>query len=136
MNRAADRVEQSRVRLLDQLFELLRIPSVSADPGRDGACRQAADWLRDRLRTIGCSVELLGSASHPVVHARGPDMPGRPTVLVYGHYDVQPPEPLDAWHTPPFTPTIRDGCIHARGATDDKGQLLALIATRRSTSAS
>jgi acetylornithine deacetylase/succinyl-diaminopimelate desuccinylase-like protein len=128
MNAMDTFVDSERDRILGQLMELLRIPSVSADPECADSCRRAAAWVRDHLDRIGCApAELLGSDSHPVVCATGPVIPGAPTVLVYGHYDVQPPDPLTQWHTPPFEPTVRDGNLYARGATDDKGQFFALI---------
>jgi acetylornithine deacetylase/succinyl-diaminopimelate desuccinylase-like protein len=121
-------VQQQRDRVLNELFALLKIPSVSTDPARVPDCRRAANWVADHLKALGCpKVELLASDSHPVVWAEGPAVPGKPTVLVYGHYDVQPAEPLELWETPPFEPTIRDGNLYARGATDDKGQTFAVI---------
>jgi acetylornithine deacetylase/succinyl-diaminopimelate desuccinylase-like protein len=120
-------VDQHRGRVLDELSALLRIPSVSTDPAHNADCRRAAEWLRDHLRALGCPVvELLASETHPVVWAEGPRVDG-PTVLCYGHYDVQPPDPLDLWDSPPFEPVIRDGDLVARGATDDKGQMFAII---------
>ena len=111
------------------LFELLRIPSVSADPARRGDCRAAAEWVRDFLAAHGCTVELVETGTpdapgHPIVLAKSKPVPGAKTLLVYGHYDVQPPDPLDLWTSPPFDPTVRDGKVFARGATDDKGQML------------
>ncbi len=120
-------VTTNRGRLLNELKTLLRIPSVSTTPSHARDCRAAADWLQSHLRELGCSVELLGSETHPVVWARGPRAPGAPTVLAYGHYDVQPPDPLDEWVSPPFEPTVRDGNVFARGATDDKGQVFAIV---------
>lgn len=118
----------NRARMLSELKDLLRIPSVSTDPARAADCRRAAKWIADHLRSLGCrAVKLIGSQTHPVVYAEGPRVPGRPTVLVYGHYDVQPPDPLDEWNSPPFEPTERDGNLYARGATDDKGQLFAIV---------
>lgn len=111
-------------RLLNELFDFLRIPSVSTDPAYAGAMRQAADLLARRLERIGMQdVRLLEGGGHPSVTARRHDAPGAPTILVYGHYDVQPPVPLDKWDSPPFEPAIRDGRIYARGATDDKSPL-------------
>ena len=107
-----------------ELFEFLRIPSVSARSEHIGDTRQAADWLSERLSEAGLDTEVLDTARHPVVlgerRGAGPDAP---TVLVYGHYDVQPPDPLDLWTSPPFEPEVRDGRIYARGSADDKGQL-------------
>jgi acetylornithine deacetylase/succinyl-diaminopimelate desuccinylase-like protein len=118
----------NRARLLGELKDLLRIPSISTDPAYDEDCRRAASWLGEHLRALGCPrVELLASSSHPVVYAEGPEARGRPTVLVYGHYDVQPPDPLEEWETPPFEPTERNGNLYARGATDDKGQTFAIV---------
>jgi acetylornithine deacetylase/succinyl-diaminopimelate desuccinylase-like protein len=108
-----------------QLFDLLRIPSVSAQPDHDADTRRAAEFVRDDLRAMGVPAELIEFGSgHPIVYGERLDAPGKPTLLVYGHYDVQPAEPLEPWHSPPFEPTIRDGNVYARGATDDKGQML------------
>ena len=120
--------QQQRERILNELFALLKIPSISTDPTHDPDCRRAANWVADHLKALGCPrVELLASESHPVVWAEGPNLPGKPTVLVYGHYDVQPADPLELWDSPPFEPTVRDGNLYARGATDDKGQVFAVI---------
>jgi acetylornithine deacetylase/succinyl-diaminopimelate desuccinylase-like protein len=111
-------------RLLDELFAFLRIPSVSTDPAYAGPIRDAAGLLMRRLRRIGMQeVMLLEGGGHPSVFAERADAPGTPTILVYGHYDVQPPEPLAEWHSPPFEPTLRQGRIFARGACDDKSPL-------------
>jgi acetylornithine deacetylase/succinyl-diaminopimelate desuccinylase-like protein len=121
-------VQQQRDRVLDELFTLLKIPSISTDPTHNADCRRAATWVADHLKALGCPrVELLASETHPVVWAEGPAVPGKPTVLVYGHYDVQPADPLELWDSPPFEPTIRDGNLYARGATDDKGQVFAIL---------
>jgi acetylornithine deacetylase/succinyl-diaminopimelate desuccinylase-like protein len=106
-----------------QLKELLRIPSVSAQPAHDADTRRAARLVRDDLAATGLKAELIETKGHPLVYAEGPNVPGKPTVLIYGHYDVQPPEPLEPWLSPPFEPTVRDGNLYARGATDDKGQM-------------
>ena len=107
-----------------QLKELVSIPSVSTLPEHRADMQRAAEWLADNLRSGGMDrVEVMPTGGHPVVYAEWLRAPGAPTVLVYGHYDVQPPDPLDEWHSPPFEPTIRDGDLYARGATDDKGQL-------------
>lgn len=121
-------VADNRQRMLEELKALLGIPSVSTDSLHDADCRRAAEWLAEHLRGLGCPrAELLGSRTHPVVYAEGPSVPRRPTVLVYGHYDVQPPDPLESWESPPFEPMERDGNLYARGATDDKGQLFSII---------
>ena len=114
-------------RFEDALCRLLSIPSVSADPACRGDVRRAAEWIADELRRLGLASEIVQTPGHPLVYAESPHVPGAPTVLVYGHYDVQPPEPLEKWTSPPFKPTRRDGNIYARGATDDKGQLLTHV---------
>jgi succinyl-diaminopimelate desuccinylase len=111
----------------DDLCQLLRIPSVSADRSHAADCRHAAEWVSGHLSRLGLATELIETAGHPIVYAESPPVPGAPTVLVYGHYDVQPADPLDQWTTPPFEPTVRDGNLYARGATDDKGQVLTHI---------
>jgi succinyl-diaminopimelate desuccinylase len=109
------------------LLELLRIPSVSADPAFAGDVRRGAEWICAHLDRIGLAAELIETGGHPIVYAESPPVPGAPVALVYGHYDVQPPDPLDEWETPPFEPTVRDGKVFARGATDDKGQMLTHV---------
>ena len=117
-----------RERHLADLFDWLRIPSVSTLPERQPEMVRAADWLVARLRAIGAErVEMMPTAGHPVVVGHWPAPPGAPTALLYGHYDVQPPDPLELWETPPFAPAVRDGKIYARGASDDKGNLLAAL---------
>jgi acetylornithine deacetylase/succinyl-diaminopimelate desuccinylase-like protein len=117
-----------RVDALDRLTAFLRIASVSAAPEHATDMRQAACWVAERLRDAGMeTVRVDETRGHPVVFAHRTVAPNAPTVLVYGHYDVQPPEPLEQWVTPPFEPTERDGALYARGASDDKGQLLAHI---------
>ena len=115
---------------LEELFELLRIPSVSADPTHTEDVRRAGEWVRDFIRAAGGEAELLETDKHPLVigelRASG-DGDSAPTVLVYGHFDVQPPAPLEEWETPPFEPTVRDGWLFARGVADDKGQLYLLL---------
>ena len=111
-------------RFTDELLEFIRIPSVSAKSEHNSDTRRAAEWLGDRMEDAGLEAEVLETAGHPVVlgewRGAGPDAP---TVLVYGHYDVQPAEPLDLWDSPPFEPEFRDGRLYARGSADDKGQL-------------
>ena len=106
------------------LFEFLRIPSVSADPKYKQDLADAAAWLEKLLADLGFQAETIATKGSPLVYAETPPVPGGKTVLVYGHYDVQPPEPLDLWKTPPFEPVVRDGNVYARGATDDKGQFM------------
>ncbi|MGH7560609.1 MAG: dipeptidase [Gemmatimonadales bacterium] len=113
---------------LQDLFDFLSIPSISTLPDHAADCRRAADWLMERFRGLGCPVvELLEGNGHPTVWAESPRVEGKPTVLVYGHYDVQPVDPLDEWVSPPFEPTVRDGKLYARGAVDDKGQVFTLL---------
>ena len=115
---------QNQPRFLDELKALLRIPSISTLPEHKGDCRHAAEVLAADLSRIGMqNVRLIETGGHPLVYADWLHATGKPTVLVYGHYDVQPPDPLDEWLSPPFEPTERDGNIYARGAVDDKGQV-------------
>jgi acetylornithine deacetylase/succinyl-diaminopimelate desuccinylase-like protein len=121
-------IDREQSRMLAELKELLAIPSVSALPAHTPDCRRAAEWLTNHLRGLGCPVvDILEGPGHPVVWAESPKLPGQPTLLIYGHYDVQPPDPLDEWKSPPFAPTVRDGKLYARGASDDKGQLFCLL---------
>lgn len=110
-----------------ELCELLRIPSVSADSRFRADVRRAAEWMAGQFRGLGLATEVLETPGHPVVLAESRGAAGAPTVLVYGHYDVQPPDPLGEWISPPFEPTVRDGNLYARGATDDKGQMLTHV---------
>ena len=111
--------------VLDGLFELLRIPSVSTDPAHKADVRRAADYVAGALRRGGIeNVRLIEKEGrHPLVYGDWLHAAGKPTLLFYGHYDVQPPDPLDEWHSPPFEPTVRGNNIYARGAVDDKGQV-------------
>ena len=127
MTAVHDYIESHRQAFVDDLMELLRIASVSADSRLAGEVRKAAQWMRARFERMGLATELIETAGHPLVVAESPPVPGAPVALVYGHYDVQPPEPLDEWITPPFEPTERDGNVYARGATDDKGQMLTHV---------
>ena len=112
---------------IEELSALLRIPSVSALPEHHPDIRAAADWLAAKLRRIGVpEVALLPTGAGPIVYGHWP-VPNQPTVMIYGPYDVQPADPLDLWQTPPFAPTIRDGRIYARGASDDKGALFSAL---------
>jgi acetylornithine deacetylase/succinyl-diaminopimelate desuccinylase-like protein len=121
-------VQREHDRLLRELFEFLSIPSVSTAPEHAKDCRAAAEWLVRHFRGLGCPVAtLLEGEGHPVVWAESPRIPGAPTLLIYGHYDVQPVDPVHEWVSPPFHPTIRDGRVYARGAADDKGQVYGLI---------
>ncbi len=110
---------------LEDLFTTLRFPSVSTDPQHKPAVRANAEWLVHKLRGIGLSAELRETPGHPIVLARNAHKPGRRTVMIYGHYDVQPAEPLNEWQSPAFEPVVRDGRIFCRGSTDNKGQHMA-----------
>ena len=117
-------VEKNQPRLLDELKTFLRIPSVSTLPEHVPDVLRAAQFVADSMKTAGLeNIEIIATAKHPLVYADWLHAPGKPTVLCYGHYDVQPPDPLDEWITPPFEPTVRDGNIYARGSADDKGQM-------------
>ncbi len=117
-------IEQNRDRFLEELFELLRIPSVSAQSSHKGDMVRAAEWLREALLKSGADMaEVMPTEGNPVVFARKTVDPALPTVLVYGHYDVMPEDPIDEWKTVPFEPVVKDGRIWGRGANDDKGQL-------------
>jgi acetylornithine deacetylase/succinyl-diaminopimelate desuccinylase-like protein len=117
-------IDQNRARFRTEMYDFLRIPSVSAKSEHDRDTRRAAEWLAERLRDAGLEAGIHDTPGHPVVlgewRGAGQDAP---TVLIYGHYDVQPPEPIDEWESPPFEPTERDGRVYARGSADDKGQL-------------
>jgi acetylornithine deacetylase/succinyl-diaminopimelate desuccinylase-like protein len=129
-----DFVAREQDRLLRELTEFLSIPSVSTLPEHAADCRRAAEWLADALQQLGCPVvQLIEGPGHPVVWAEGPELPGRPTLLIYGHYDVQPSDPLEEWSSPPFDPTIRDDRLYARGASDDKGQIFCLLKAYEAT---
>ena len=112
---------------LEELQELLTIPSVSTDPQHKADVERCAEWGHKRLESIGLDVETLRTPGHPVVYAERIVDESRPTVLVYGHYDVQPPDPLNEWRHGPFSPTVEGEFLVARGATDDKGQFYALV---------
>src|SRR4051794_27805965 len=112
---------------LDDLFTFIRFPSVSTLPERKGDVANCASWLKGKLESIGLSAEIHPTAGHPIVVARNAHVPGRRTVMIYGHYDVQPVDPVNEWSSPPFEPVIRNGVIFARGSTDNKGQILAHV---------
>ena len=121
---AVDYARQHKSRFLEELKDLLRIPSVSTLPEHKADVRRAAEWLAAELTRIGMEhVEVIDTPGHPLVYADWLHAEGQPTCLAYGHYDVQPADPLDEWKTPPFEPTERDGNLYARGAVDDKGQM-------------
>ena len=120
-------LEENAAQFETDLCELLRIPSISADSRYRPEVRRAAEWVAAQFGSLGLTAEICETPGHPIVYAESLSAPGAPTALVYGHYDVQPPDPLDEWLSPPFEPTVRDGNLYARGATDDKGQMLTHV---------
>jgi len=115
--------EKNKERFLNEMLELLRIPSVSAKSEHKGDMQHCAEAVKKSLLDAGCDkAEVMKTEGHPVVYGEKIIDPSKPTVLVYGHYDVQPVEPLELWTNPPFEPTIVDGKVFARGSADDKGQ--------------
>jgi acetylornithine deacetylase/succinyl-diaminopimelate desuccinylase-like protein len=119
---------QNQPRFLDELKALLRIPSISTLPEHKGDCRRAAEFVAAELQRIGMeNLRLIETDGHPLVYADWLHAAAKPTAMIYGHYDVQPPDPLDEWISPPFEPTERNGNLYARGAVDDKGQVWAQI---------
>lgn len=123
-------IQENKERFLEELFELIRIPSVSADPAYKADCQKTAEWLKVKMEKAGVDFARIDATEgHPIVYAEKMIDPSLPTVLVYGHYDVQPADPIELWDTPPFEPEVRktdihpDGAIFARGACDDKGQM-------------
>ena len=124
MNQVIDFINVNRDRYLDELKALLAIPSISALPEHKGDVRRCAEWCGDEMRRVGLqSVRLIETPGNPVVYGDWLGAEGAPTILFYGHYDVQPVDPLNLWETPPFEATVRDGEIYARGSADDKGQI-------------
>ncbi|MCU0587522.1 MAG: dipeptidase [Syntrophobacteraceae bacterium] len=122
-----DKMESNRNRYVDELLSFLKIPSVSTLSHHGADVRRAAEWVFNSLKRLGLQASLHQTERHPIVYAESPPLPDKPTLLVYGHYDVQPPDPLDEWVSPPFTPQIRDGYVYARGASDDKGQFYTYL---------
>ena len=119
-----DFVNVNRDRYVDELKAFLAIPSISALPAHAADVKRCAEWTADEMRRIGLrNVRLISTPGNPVVYGDWLDAPGAPTILFYGHYDVQPVDPLNLWDSPPFEATIRDGEIYARGSADDKGQV-------------
>lgn len=125
----AQYLDANHPRFLEDLSDLLRIPSISALPDHAADVQRAGEWVAEHLRSIGIAdARVVPTGGHPVVYGSWTGAPGKPTVLVYGHFDVQPVDPLDLWDTPPFDPTIRDGRLYARGASDNKGNFMATLA--------
>src|SRR6059036_461674 len=112
---------------LEEYYSFLRFPSVSTDDKHKEKLVECADWLVNKLNRIGLQTQLVPTKRHPIVWGRNEHRPGRPTVMIYGHYDVQPPDPLELWDSPPFEPVLKNGYVFARGATDNKGQILSHI---------
>ncbi|CAN5404322.1 dipeptidase [soil metagenome] len=112
---------------LEDFFTFLRFPSISTDDAYAEKLGECAHWLVEKLNGIGLEAQLVSTPGHPVVWAKNKHQPGRKTVMLYGHYDVQPPDPLELWDSPPFDPVLKNGYVYARGATDNKGQILAHI---------
>src|SRR5204862_1739102 len=117
-----------RDRILGKLVEFASIPSVSTDPSHAADIERAARWVAAEVAAAGpFTMRTLPTSGNPVVYGEWLGAPGKPTVLVYGHYDVQPADPLEKWHSPPFAPNVRDGRLYARGVSDDKGPMLIPI---------
>ena len=127
MSQIQDYIASESSRFEKDFFDFLRIPSISTIPAHKNDVHKAAEWLSELLKRIGLNPELIMTKRHPLVYAETPKIEGAPTVMIYGHFDVQPVDPLDLWISPPFEPTIRNGSVFARGATDDKGQFLTHV---------
>lgn len=127
MDQAVAYAREQDGRFLSELIEFLRIPSVSTTPERDADVAHAAAWIAGHLERLGFRSRVESTDRHPIVRADWLGAPGRPTVLCYGHFDVQPPDPLSLWNSPPFEPTVEQGSLYARGASDDKGQLFTHV---------
>ena len=121
------RIDREKETYLEELKDYLRIPSISTDPEYDDEVERAADWLVGKMESAGLSAEKIETEGHPLVYGEWSGAPGKPTVLFYGHYDVQPADPLEEWTSPPFEPTVDGDKLVARGATDDKGQSYAHV---------
>jgi acetylornithine deacetylase/succinyl-diaminopimelate desuccinylase-like protein len=120
-------VDQNLQRFDNTLIEFLKIPSVSAQPDHANDCRKACEFLRDYLSKLGMKPKVFDTPGHPILYAEHTEAKGKPTALIYGHYDVQPVDPIDLWTSPPFEPVIKNRIIYARGSADDKGQLMAHV---------
>lgn len=128
MSQAETYLNDHRDQYLDELKDFLRIPSISSLPDHAADVQRAAEWVADRLRVAGIeNVQILPTGGHPAVYGDWLHAEGKPTILIYGHFDTQPVDPIDLWSSPPFEPVVRDGRIYARGATDDKGNMLTPI---------
>jgi len=123
-------INSHRDTYVEELKQFLRIPSISTLAEKKPDMKTAAEFVAGKLRSAGMqNVKIIETKGHPLIYADWLNAPGKPTVLIYGHYDVQPVDPINLWDSPPFEPTIKDGKIYARGATDDKGQMYIHIKT-------
>ena len=113
MSKLDSYLEDNKTRFENDLCDWLKMPSVSTDSAFSGDVKAAADWLFNRVKDLGLKTEIIETCGHPIIYAESPKIEGAPTVLVYGHYDVQPPDPLDEWETPPFEPDIRGRNVYA-----------------------
>lgn len=121
-------LREHKDRFINELLEFLRIPSISSLPEHTPDVQHAAEWVEARMKAAGIeSVEIMPTGGHPVVYGDWLHASDKPTVMIYGHFDTQPVDPLDLWDNPPFEPIIKDGCIYARGASDDKGNMFIPI---------
>src|SRR3989344_1410601 len=128
MKQVLNYLSQNKQRQMDELKELLSIQSISAQTEHNKDIRYAAEWIRNHLESISVeNAQFMETAGHPVVYADWLNAKDKPTILIYGHYDVQAPDPLDEWESPPFKPTERNGNLYGRGTADDKGQLFTHI---------
>ena len=128
MDKVVSFIEEGRERFIGELKEFLKIPSISTLSDHKKDMYTAANFVLQKLKDAGISeARLIETEGHPLVHGEWNGAPGKPTVLIYGHYDVQPVDPLNLWDSPPFEPVVKDGKIYARGATDDKGQMFMHI---------
>jgi acetylornithine deacetylase/succinyl-diaminopimelate desuccinylase-like protein len=123
-----DYLDTNNARFIEEMLDFLRIPSISSLPENAADVRKAGEWVMQRMQTAGIeNIEMMETGGHPVVYGDWLHAPGKPTVMVYGHFDVQPVDPIHLWDSPPFEPTIKDGSVYARGSNDDKGNMLVPI---------
>ncbi len=127
IDKVIQRLEAGKQEAIDELVTLLKIPSISADPEHKDDIRKMAEWLVAKLSGMGVKTKLHETKGHPIVYGERLDKEGAPTILIYGHYDVQPVDPLDEWESAPFEPVIKGGKVIARGASDDKGQFMTHV---------
>ena len=118
-------IDEKNAANIERLKDFLRIPSISTDPEKKAETKKAGEWVHKLFKDAGIKSEIIETKRHPAIFADSGPSDGGPTVLVYGHYDVQPTGDEKLWHSPPFEPTLRDGNLYARGSADDKGQVLS-----------